>query len=261
MKRVLFLMLVFISIVFASCDNVSTVDNSDDQKTEKSSGNSESEPSKPEVLIGTPNIIKGTLKNVYWYVASDSTTTIYFRFTDSTISYRLTRSNSSIGNSKTGNITYFKSDFSEFEYKWDGDIGSSEKRNTILVLDNDILITSGGFSCSNSSGETHICYKNLDAYTGDSVPYMGFGKLSDKYYYGQWLVFTPNKKCYKRYLDLETDELLILSGTWEKTDNGNYKIYWYKNKDRYDILKGTSWYQNASETSAPVAISLYVTDH
>ena len=37
MKRVLFLMLVFISIVFASCDNVSTVDNSDDQKIEKSS--------------------------------------------------------------------------------------------------------------------------------------------------------------------------------------------------------------------------------
>ena len=76
----------------------------------------------------------------------------------------------------------------------------------------------------------------------------------------QLIIFTPSGNCYKRYLNSQRNELLIVSGTWEKTDDQTYKVFWSKNnKSKYDILRGTQLYQNASENISSVPVNLYVT--
>lgn len=246
-----------VSLLLLSCSN-NPAATSDSQTDEQNTPENLTVDTNNNEEIGKNYIISGILKNKYWYVAKVATYTQTFRFTDDKIYYRLTRSDSNIGSSKEGNIEYLNQDLSEFEYRWDGSISGSEKRDKILVLDNDILIVSGGFDCSNSSANTNICYNNLDTYTNE-IPFMGFGKLSAS---GQWIVFTPSKKCYKRYKNLDKNEFLIKSGTWEKTDNNAYKIYWTSNNpNKYDILSGTLLYQNAGEDSSTVPISLTITDH
>ena len=208
--------------------------------------------------VGSSYIINGSLVNGNWYIPDASNDIQYFSFTNSKINYKLSYNRyPGIGVYKTGDLTFLNTDLSKFEYRWDGSVSGSEKTENILILDNDILLVKGGFDCTNEIGMTHICYKDLSAYT-DSIPFMGIGKTTQNNY-SEWFVFTPSGNCYKRYSNFQTNELLIVSGTWEKTSEQTYKIYWNKsNKNKYDILKGTKLYQNASENSNAVPVNLYV---
>lgn len=120
------------------------------------------------------------------------------------------------------------------------------------------MVVNSGFDCTNEIAKTHICYRDLSAYTND-IPFMGFGKTAQNSY-SEWFIFTPSGNCYKRYLNFQSNELLIVSGTWEKTDDQTYKIFWSKNnKSKYDILRGTQLYKNASGNISSVPVNLYVT--
>lgn len=257
MKKIYFIFFLLCSIFLFSCTNDVPASNNDNSNT---NNETDSPIQQTETLIGKARIVNGTLNEnggSTWYVAKVSNYTQYFRFRDSNIYYQLTRPDTPVGSSKSGTFTYTDSDKTEFEYRWEGSISGSQVRSKIIILDNDILIVTAGFSCTNSSANTNILYKNVDAYT--NVPYMGFGRTSQN---GQWYVFTPSGKCYKRYLNLSTNELLILEGTWEKTQNDSYKIFWYKNnKNKYDLLIGTNVYQNAHESEATIPVSLTISDH
>lgn len=264
MKRNLMkLILIFVLLLalFNSCQNETesgnlvgdktSTDISDDAKKENEEDN-----------IGTAYIMNGSLYNIDWYVPDVSNDTQYFSFTNSKIYYNFSYNKNStfsgLGSSKVGNITFLKTDLSKFKYRWDGSISGSEKTETILLLDKDVLVVNSGFECTNEIAKTHICYKDLSAYTND-IPFMGFGKTAQNSY-SEWFIFTPSGNCYKRYLNSQSNELLIVSGTWEKTDDQTYKIFWSKNnKSKYDILRGTQLYQNASENISSVPVNLYVT--
>ena len=251
MKRNLMkLILIFVLLLalFNSCQNETesgnlvgdktSTDISDDAKKENEEDN-----------IGTAYIMNGSLYNIDWYVPDVNNDTQYFN-KNSTFS--------GLGSSKVGNITFLKTDLSKFKYRWDGSISGSEKTETILLLDKDVLVVNSGFECTNEIAKTHICYKDLSAYTND-IPFMGFGKTAQNSY-SEWFIFTPSGNCYKRYLNSQSNELLIVSGTWEKTDDQTYKIFWSKNnKSKYDILRGTQLYQNASGNISSVPVNLYVT--
>lgn len=257
MIRNLILPFILLLALFNSCQNdterivgdKTSTDIADDTKTEEDN-------------IGSSYIINGSLYSINWYVPDVSNDTQYFSFTSSKIYYNFRYNKnstfSSLGSSKVGNISFLTPDLSKFEYRWDGSISGSEKTETILLLDEDVLVVNGGFDCTNEIAQTHICYKDLSAYT-DDIPFMGFGKTSQNSY-SEWFIFTPSGNCYKRYLNFQSNELLIVSGTWEKTEDKTYKIFWKKNnKSKYDILKGTKLYQNASENTSSVPVNLYIT--
>lgn len=261
MKRNLILIFILLLTLFYSCQNGTESENligdktstdiTDDTKKENEKAN-----------IGSAYIMNGSIYNNNWYVPNVSNDTQYFSFTNSKIYYRFSYNKNStfsgIGSSKTGTLTFLDNNLSRFEYKWDDGISGSEKTDSILILDKDILVVNNGLDCSNEIAKTHICYKDLSAYTND-VPFMGFGKTAQNSY-SEWFIFTPSGNCYKRYLNFQTNELLIVSGIWEKNDEQTYKIFWSKNnKSKYDILRGTKLYQNASENISSVPVNLYVT--
>ncbi|WP_147616081.1 hypothetical protein [Treponema pectinovorum] len=220
--------------------------------------------SSTEKDYGEPILINGKLKYKNWNIPSIANTTQYYYFADSRILYNLRKTNilgeNLPGTTNSGNIKFLNSELSEFEYRWDGDIPLMEARRKILLLDEDVLVIEKGLSCQNAIGRTHILYKDITAYT-DNVPFMGLCNTVANNYQ-EWFVFTPSGNCYKRYLNIQKNELLIVSGTWEKYDKEMYKIFWEKNnKNRYDILKGNKLYQNADENISSVPINLYVTNY
>lgn len=249
-------------VLFCSCQNEANIKlpNTDENSTKNSTEDlADTSSFSMSETNGKPYIIDATLYNNNWYVPDASNDTQYFSFTNSKIYYNFSYNKNStfsgLGASKVGNLTFLNKDLSKFEYRWDGSISGSEKIESVLIIDKDVLVVNNGLDCTNEIGKTHICYKDLTAYT-DSIPFMGFGKTAQNSY-SEWFIFTPSGICYKRYLNSQTNELLIVNGTWEKTGQ-TYKIYWSKNKDRYDLLKGTKLYQNASENNNSVPIGLCV---
>lgn len=254
MKKYIVYFILF-CFMFFSCDNLSNSDSKDnEQKTDVNKTEDTVNPIKGKPYIVNGSLVAGT--GTTWYVAKIATYTQYFRFSGSTISYQLTRPNTAVGSGSSGTFKYINDEKSEFEYKWERPIVENKVQSKILVLDNDILIVSDGFACGTNSGYTNILYKDLDAYNG--VPFMGFGRTGQD---GQWFVFTPSNVCYKRYLDLESNELLILQGTWEKTNSG-FKIYWNpNNKEEYDLLRGTCISQNAHASTTSIPLNLTVVNY
>lgn len=270
-KRHIFGVISFLLIINACNQNSDLEKNNEEIKNKTSTEISTEEITEPNTgkntkitsneNIGSPIILNGNFKDIYWYVAKESNYTQYFIITNSNIIYSLTKSDNYVGTKKSGNITFLNSDSTAFEYRWDGSISGSEKSNKILVVDNEILILANGFDCTNSIGSTHILYKDLDAYNNNNLPFMGFGKVSQNDY-NEWIVFTPSGKCYKRYLNREKNELLIICGTWEKIDTQTYKLYWGEdNTNKYDILIGRKLYQNAANSSTIIALNLNVTNY
>ena len=259
MKRNFYCFFILLLALFNSCQNGTGSENLVGDKT---STDITDDTKKEEDNIGSAYIMNGSLNNINWYVPDVSNDIQYFSFTNSQIYYKFSYNENStfsgLGSSKVGNITFLKTDLSKFKYRWDGSISGSEKTETILLLDKDVLVVNSGFECTNEIAKTHICYKDLSAYTND-IPFMGFGKTAQNSY-SEWFIFTPSGNCYKRYLNSQSNELLIVSGTWEKTDDQTYKVFWSKNnKSKYDILRGTQLYQNASENISSVPVNLYVT--
>ena len=257
----------FISIMLISCTDNSTDETVVEReiRAEETESADEKQDTNATNTAGVPYILNGKIGG-NWYAPCGNNTQ-YFSFTDSKIYYNFSYAKgstfSSVGYFWKADLSFLTPDLSEFDYNQEGIAsGAAKGHEKILVLDKDILVLQNGFECHNSHGWTHICYKDLNAYN-DGVPFMGFGKTDSNFFgdYNEWIVFTPSGNCYKRYSSILTNELLILSGTWEKYDEQSYKIYWNKNdKTRYDILKGTKLYQNASESIDSVPITLYVSE-
>lgn len=241
MKNKLFIFIIFSTFVI-SCSNGNDINSKENNCSNNNS---------PELKT---TVIERSLANTKYYFASNTTSSYhYYSFTKDRITSRAGSDGSKIVSMAVGDYNYLNDDLSEFQYKWDK-TGGGPTSDKIILIDDDLLILTNGFT--HNSNNCHILVKDVALYN-DNTPSIGLGRLS-KDNQDEWIVFSPNGKCYKRYFNLSKNDYVIVRGSWEKISTKKFKIIWDK-KNNYDILNENRLYQNANDMDS-VPIILYFTN-
>lgn len=244
MKKTIFTFLILLSLFILSCSN-SPADCG-------GTGNGGQENGNPQLAT---KIIKRNLDNSKWYTSTTTEDSYsYYDFKKGRVTHRAGNNRNNIVTHAVGDYNYLDEEFSQFNYKWDSTAGNPTE-DEILVIDNNILILANGFQISTTKN-SHFNVKDFTLFT-QNVPFMGIGNFKNNDY-SEWIAFSPDGTCYKRYTDLSDAKKHIIEGTWEKTADKEFKITWSNVNNNYDILKNNLLYQNVKNNQSVIPITLYV---